>query len=67
MVIYYSERITNVREADLSDFSLVFVGKMCVFVSRPMTIVTFLRKRVTSQNGLLLFLKERDTFRNKIM
>ena len=29
---------------------------MCVFVSRPMKIVTFLRKNVTPQNGLLIFL-----------
>ena len=37
-------------------FSTIFVGKMCVFVSRPMKIVTFLRKKVTPQNGLLIFL-----------
>ena len=42
---YYSERIIIVRWADLSDlFSFIFVGKMCVFVSRPMKIVSFLRK-----------------------
>ena len=28
------------KRADLSDFLLIFVGKMCVFVSRPMKIVT---------------------------
>ena len=28
---------------------------MCVFVARPMTIVAFLLKTVTSQNGLLIF------------
>ena len=39
--------------ADLSDFfSLILVGKMCVFVSRPMKIATFLLKNVTTQNGL---------------
>ena len=43
--LYYSKRIIIVRWADLSDFfSSIFVGKMCVFVSRPMKIVTFLRK-----------------------
>ena len=43
--LYYSKRIIIVRWADLSDFfSFIFVGKMCVFVSRPMKIVTFLRK-----------------------
>ena len=65
VVVILKELLTNVREADLSDFSLVFVGKMCVVVSRPMTIVTSekgdLPKRVVD------FLKERDTFRNKIM
>ena len=35
---------------------------MCVFVSRPMKIVTFFGKTITHQNGLLIFL-----FRNKIM
>ena len=29
---------------------------MCVFVSRPMNIVTFLRKTVRPQNGFLIFL-----------
>ena len=29
---------------------------MCIFVSRPMKIVTFLRKNDYSQNGLLIFL-----------
>ena len=39
---------------------------MCAFVSRPMKIVTFLRKNETPQNGLLIFLGK-DTFRNKTM
>ena len=44
--LYYSKRIIIVRGADLSEFfSLIFVGKMCVFVSRPMKIVTFLKKK----------------------
>ena len=35
--LYYSERIIIDERADLSElFSLIFVGKMCVFVSRPM-------------------------------
>ena len=39
-----SKRTIVVRWADLSDFfSLILVGKMCIFVSRPMKIVTFLR------------------------
>ena len=41
--LYYSKRKIIVRGADLGEFSsLIFVGKMCVFVSRPMKIVTFL-------------------------
>ena len=36
-------------------FSLSFVGKICVFVSRPMKIVTF-GKYMTPQNGLLIFI-----------
>ena len=52
------KRIFIVRFADLSDFffSLIFVGKMRVFVSRPMKIVTFLRKTLTTKNGLFIFL-----------
>ena len=46
LMINYSKRIIIVRGADLSEFvSLIFVSKMCVFVSRPMKIVTFLRKK----------------------
>ena len=38
----YSKRIINDKRADLSEFfSLIVVCKMCVFVSRPMKIVTF--------------------------
>ena len=40
---------------DLSDFSLVFVGKMCVFVSRPMTIVNFLRKKGDLPKRVVVF------------
>ena len=48
-------------------FSLIFVGKMCVFVSRPMNIATFLRKNVDLPKRVVDFLLERDTFRNEIM
>ena len=40
---------------------------MCVFVSRPMKIVTFLRKNDYSPKRVVDFPRERDTFRNKIM
>ena len=63
-----SKRIIVVRGADLSEFfSLIFVGKMCVFVSRPMKIVTFLRKNDYTPKRVVDFHMERDTFRNKIM
>ena len=48
-------------------FSLIFVGKMCVFVSRPMKIVTFLQKNDYHPKRDVDFPWERDTFRNKIM
>ena len=66
--LYYSKRIIIVRWADLSDFfSFIFVGKMCVFVSRPMKMVTFLRKNDYLPKRVVDFPLERDTFRNKIM
>ena len=66
--LYYSKRIIIVRWTDLSDFfSLIFVGKICVFVSRPMKIVTFLRKNDYPPKRVVDFHRERDTFRNKIM
>ena len=40
---------------------------MCVFVSRPMKIVTFHRKSNYPPKRVVDFPRERDTFRNKIM
>ena len=40
---------------------------MCVFVSRPMKIVTFLQKNGYTPKRVVDFPLERDTFRNKIM
>ena len=55
-MVDYTKRNTIVGGADLSEFvSLIFVGKMCVCVSRPMKIVTFPRKTVTPKMGLLMF------------
>ena len=66
--LYYSKRIIIVRKADLSEFfPLIFVGKMCLFVSRPMKIVTFPRKNGDPAKRVVDFPLERDTFRNKIM
>ena len=39
---------------------------MCVFVSRPMKLPLFLKKTVTKK-WVVDFLRERDTFRNKIV
>ena len=39
---------------------------MC-FVSRPMKIVTFLRKNYYTSKRVVDFHRERDTFRNKII
>ena len=49
--------------------SLIFVGKVCVFVSRPMKIVTLLlkKKKADHPKRVVDFPRERDTFRNKIM
>ena len=44
-----------VGRADLIKKTLISVGKMCVFVSRPMKIATFPRKTVTFPNGSLFF------------
>ena len=67
-MVFYSKRIIILRSADLSDFvSLIFVGKMCVFVSRPMKFVTFLRRNGDHPKRVVDFPLERDTFRNKIM
>ena len=38
-----------------------------MFVSRPMKIVTFLRKNADHPKRVVDFPREKDTFRNKIM
>ena len=48
-------------------FFVDFCRKMCIFVSRPMKIATFLRKNGYSPIRVVDFPLERDTFRNKIM
>ena len=47
--------------------SVDFRRKNVYFVSRPMTIVTFLRKNRETAKQVVDFHRERDTFRNKIM
>ena len=61
------EGVIIVRWLTLAFFSSIFVGKMCIFVSRPMKIVTFLRKNDYHPKRVVDFPWERDTFRNKIM
>ena len=59
-MVNYSSRIIIVRGADLSErFSLIFVGKMCVFVSRPMNIATFLLKNADTPKRVVDFPLER--------
>ena len=55
-MVNYSKRKILLEVLTLAIFPFIFVGKMCVFVSRPMKIVTFLRKNDYPQNGLLIFL-----------
>ena len=62
-----SKRIIVVRWADLSDFFVDFRRKSVCVVSRPMKIVTFLRKNDYLPKRVVDFPLERDTFRNKIM
>ena len=56
LIIRLKKRIILVRGADLSEkMSWIFVGNMCVFVSRPIEIVTLRKKRLRFQIGLLSF------------
>ena len=67
-MVFASKRIIIDKRADLGDFfSLIFVCKMCVFVSRQMKFVTFLRKNDYPPKRVVDFPLERDTFRNTIM
>ena len=45
-LVGYSERIFLSERLTLANFSLIFVSKMCVFASRPMENVTFLKNDV---------------------
>ena len=45
--------------------SFIFVGKMCIFVSRRMKIVTFIGKNCETAKRVVDFPLERDTFREK--
>ena len=66
--LYYSKSIIFVRGLTLAIFfSLIFVGEVCVCVSRPMKFVTFLLKNGDHPKRVVDFPPERDTFRNKIM
>ena len=58
-----SKRIIIVRGADLSDFPLIFVAKMCGFVSHPMKIVTFPLKNRGTPKWVVDFLREKSHLR----
>ena len=51
----------------LAFFSSIFFGKMCVSVSHPMKIGTFLGKNGETPKRVVDSPRERDTFQNKIM
>ena len=62
-MVNYSKRKIIVRSADLGEFfPLSFVGKMCVYVSRTMKNVSFLRKNGETPKRVVDFSRERDTF-----
>ena len=64
--LYDSKRKIIDKRADLTDFSCRFSSEKCVFfVSRPMKIVTFLRKSGETPKRVVDFPLERDTFRKK--
>ena len=66
--LYYSNRIIVLLDGlILAIFSLIFVGKMCVFVSRPMNIVTFLRKNGETPKRVVHFPRDWDIFRGEIV
>ena len=64
-MVNYSQRIIIVGEADLSEnVSLIFLSKMCIFVSRPIDIVTFHWKNDVSPKRLLIFFRIRHMTKN---
>ena len=64
-MVHRSTRFIIVRRADLFEmFSSIFLSKMCVFVLRPMKLVTFLRKN-GDHPKLVVDLFMNKTFRNK--
>ena len=64
-MVNYSQKKKKKRRLTLA--ILFFVGKLCVFVSRPMKIVTFPLKYGETPKRVVDFLRERDTFRTKNM
>ena len=67
--LYYSKWIIIIRWAlTLANFFRRFSVGKCVFLFHVQWKLTlFFGKTVTPQSGLLIFHRERDTFRNKIM
>ena len=67
-MVNYSEGIFLLEGLTSAIFTSILFGKKCVVVvSRPMNIVTFLRKNGETQKLVVDFLWGRDTFRKKIM
>ena len=67
MVIFFQKNKLLLDGLTLAIFFVDFRLKMCIFVSRPMKIVTFLRKNGYTPKRVVDFPRKRDTFRNKIM
>ena len=65
-MVNFSTRIIIVGGLTLANVSLIFVGKMCVFVSRPMKNVPLLRKNGDLPKRVVDFLME-NTHSEKVM
>ena len=50
-MINHSERTMVVREADLSDFASIFVGKMCVFGASTKNATSFQKTTSPKMGG----------------
>ena len=69
-MVNYFKKYLLLEGLTLAIFLLIFVDKVCVFVSRAMKIVTFLLKKKKKRDTAKRVVdcpRERDTFRNKIM
>ena len=73
VVVVVVEWLINLKELPLLEeptsaktISSIFVGKMCVFVSRPIEIVTFPRRNDDHPNWIVDFSVGKHTFRKNM-